>query len=73
MNESRELRVGDLFADQDQARFGRQYRVIKIVAQPDYEVRKPTAICISRGKVTPVAVARLLHPSRFERVVEAAQ
>ena len=68
-----ELKVGDLCADKDVARFGRQYRVIHIVTHPDYEVRKPTAICISRGKVTPVAVARLLHPSRFERVVEAAQ
>ena len=67
-----ELKVGDLFSDQDQARFGRQYRVIAIVKKPEYEVRKDVAVCLSRGKVTPVAVARLLHASRFVRVAEAA-
>lgn len=61
--------VNDVFADKDQNRAGRQYTVIAIVKRPEYQVRKDMAVCLSRGKVTPVAISRLLHPSRFERVV----
>lgn len=65
-----EVKAGDLFADKDVNRAGRIYRVVIVVTKAADGVRKDSALCVVRGKATMVAVDRLLHPSRFERVVE---
>ena len=71
--EKEPLRVGQLFADKNPDRVGRHYRVIEIVLKGVHGVREDTAVCVCRGKVTPVAIRRLLHESRFERIVEKSE
>ena len=68
MTHASELRVGDLFADKNPDRVGRHYRVIALIVKDVHAVREDTAVCVCRGKVTPVAVRRLMHPSRFDRI-----
>ena len=58
---------GDLFVEKDALRFGRSFRVVSLIARPEHLVQRPTAVCIVGGKVSAIALDRLLDKSRFTR------
>lgn len=62
--------AGDVYIDKDALRGNRPFRVIMVVKQPDFVVRKPTAVCICRGKVTSIGLDRLQDASRFYKSEE---
>lgn len=61
--------IGDVYIDNDPHRGPTRgpLHVILVVKRPEHVVKKDTAVCLVRGKVTPIAVARLEDPSRFTK------
>lgn len=62
--------VGQVFKDQDR---GRLFRVIFIATPESHSVKKATAVCRINGKLTCIAVERLLTASRYEHVPQEGE
>lgn len=61
------VEVRQLYKDKDR---GRLLRVLFVGTTEGHGLRKPTAALYSAGKLTTIAVERLLDPSRYEFVPE---